>query len=105
VRKVSGARQTPVTVADNAKAFTYLFARLAGDPLPKNVAVQTFLGAGDNVCDFPVTNAAAMEGHFTDICWREPGMSDDVCFHLQTFCEFRSRRQPAFLGISSPGDL
>ena len=19
------------------------------------------------------------------ICWREPGMSDDVCFHLQTF--------------------
>jgi hypothetical protein len=19
-------------------------------------------------------------------CWREPGMSDDVCFHLQTFC-------------------
>jgi hypothetical protein len=20
------------------------------------------------------------------ICWREPGMSDDACFHLQTFC-------------------
>jgi hypothetical protein len=20
------------------------------------------------------------------ICWREPVMSDDVCFHLQTFC-------------------
>jgi hypothetical protein len=20
------------------------------------------------------------------ICWREPGMSDDVCFYLQTFC-------------------
>ena len=20
------------------------------------------------------------------ICWREPGMSDDVCSHLQTFC-------------------
>ena len=22
----------------------------------------------------------------TSICWREPGMSDDGCFHLQTFC-------------------
>jgi hypothetical protein len=30
VRKVSGARQHPATIADTAKALRYLFARLAG---------------------------------------------------------------------------
>jgi hypothetical protein len=30
VRKVSGEHQNPKTIADNAKAFGYLFARLAG---------------------------------------------------------------------------
>jgi hypothetical protein len=30
VRKVSGARKHPVTIADNANALSYLFARLAG---------------------------------------------------------------------------
>jgi hypothetical protein len=30
VRKVSGARQHPITIADSAKALGYLFARLAG---------------------------------------------------------------------------
>ena len=30
VRKVSGARQNPLAIADNAKTLGYLFARLAG---------------------------------------------------------------------------